>query len=264
MSHDPGSIHVPVNSKRVPYRVEAVDNPRYIRIRQSGPDLIVLVPPGTRAHDHRDFLLAAMRASVRGDAKDRSKDWMLKLLLFLVIPAALLGLAMSVSSIGMPAIFVPTIRLALVSAVVLYYLLLLTPRLGLADALLYSAYPSRPEHLLRRLSQEAGVRYLTERTFSGTHSLVTLRRAVLDDPASVGDGIWTTLWILAGGGPLYSSAFSALRAQAGEFEKAAVEATAQSFRDEHLVTRQDFEAASSADGAHPERMSAGSRLAPSA
>jgi len=238
-------VLVPNSSRQTPYRIDGADNSHYIRIRQPGPDIIVLVPPGSSSADHRDFIESSMRSTARSAVADRSSDTFLKVLLFIAIPALFVASAVFLGdSFAGPSIvpdFADVLQAALIAAVVAYAFLLFLPRVGLAYSLFNTRYPSKPEYLLRQMRDDLGVRYLTEKVLSGDQSLVTLRRVILDRPSEVPEGIWSTLWILAGGEDLYPAAIRRLHRQAKDFEDEIVDSLEGPFEAEYTVTLEDFE-----------------------
>ena len=249
-NHD--HILVPNSSQRTPYRIDEADNSHYIRIRQPGPDIIVLVPPGSSASDHRAFLQSSMRSTARSAVADRSADAVLKVLLFIVMPLIFVAATVFLGTdvVGTPPgleDFEGALGGALIAAVIVYALFLFLPRVGVASALFNTRYPAKPEYLLRQMRDDLGVRYLTERTFAGDQSLVTLRRTVLDRPEEVPEGIWSTLWILAGGEDLYPAAIRKLHRQARDFEDEIVDSRTGPFEAEYRVTLEDFESSRAAD-----------------
>ena len=238
-------VLVPNSSRQTPYRIDGADNSHYIRIRQPGPDIIVLVPPGSSSADHRDFIESSMRSTARSAVADRSSDTLLKVLLFIAIPALFVASAVFLGdSFAGPSIvpdFADVLQAALIAAVVAYAFLLFLPRVGLAYSLFNTRYPSKPEYLLRQMRDDLGVRYLTEKVLSGDQSLVTLRRVILDRPSEVPEGIWSTLWILAGGEDLYPAAIRRLHRQAKDFEDEIVDSLEGPFEAEYTVTLEDVE-----------------------
>lgn len=239
-------VLVPNSSQETPYRIDDVDNDHYIRIRQTGPDIVVLVPPGSDASDHRHFLETSMRATARSAVADRSSDLILKVLLFIAIPLLLIAGNMVlwselVTPANDPMGFHSALRAAAPILTVAYLLVLLMPNVGISSSLFNTRYPARAEYLLRQMRDDAGTRYLTEKLFSGDQSLVTLRRVILDHPGDVPEGIWSTLWILAGGGELYPAAMDRLRRQARDFEDEILDSLREPFEAEYRVTLDDFE-----------------------
>lgn len=61
------TIHVPLSTNSPPYRIDVTaDSDCCVQIRQRGPDLLVLVPPGDGARDFRCRLIGELQAySVR-------------------------------------------------------------------------------------------------------------------------------------------------------------------------------------------------------
>lgn len=241
------TILVPVSQKRTPYRIDPVDNPHCLRIRLPGPDVLILVPPGADPTEHRDFVSSAMRASAHSSVTDRSKDGALAALLVLLPALLMVGLIASLDASG--EIFVGLsgfMQAFFVIGFMLYIGVVLAPRHGVIATLFSVEYPSRPESILRRAADEAGIRFLAEGELSRP-GMEVLHRAILRDPTTVPEQVWATLWVLADRPDLYPSALDRLRDQAEDFEHERIALTQFDFRNAHQVILEDLEAAEDAD-----------------
>lgn len=237
-------ISVPLSSRKVPYRLEADGAGRYVRIRRPGPDLIVLVPPGMNADDHETALRDAMRGAVTTRIKDRRFDLLLKILTFVVVPLVLVAcIAVSNSRAVLTALpyIALSLQIAFLVALVAYVVYLLLPAYGGIASLTSVNYPADPETLMRRLRDDSGFRYLTDRTFVGSRQLTSLRRGVIDFPQDVDDATWANLWVLAGGGELYPSAALALDDAAARYERQSVDRFGSDFQAELDSALDDFD-----------------------
>lgn len=209
------AVRVPLSSNGPPYWIDdASEGDCYVRIRRRSSNVLALVPPGDDARGFRARLITELQAHSSRPIVTRRYDTLLSILLFGVVPVALLGMSGSIAA-GMFGFFKETVLeytapVATLAILVGYSLVLLAPRSGLAQLLTSVDSPSDPVDALRDTS-ESEIRYLTEDDLRGGLAMETLRHDVLVAPAKIRPEEWSALWVLAARDGLYASALSSVR-----------------------------------------------------
>lgn len=236
------TIDVPLSSNGPQYWIDDVsEGDCYARIRRSGTDVLVLVPPGDDALGFRARLITELQARETRSIVTRRYEALLSILLFGVIPAAFS--AAGVFGFLDGSVLERSAPLAIFAILMTYVLVVLAPRTVLARRHTSVTCPSDPEVALREMP-EAGIRYLTEDDLRGGLAMDSLRHDIFVAPHTIRPEEWSSLWVLAARDGLYASALSTVRRLAELRLDESVRRRAHEFSVEMQLALDDLESAS--------------------